>query len=44
MATTGVVAVDGIFLNGISFDSHAKNPGSGHYYDFLPGELLINGQ
>jgi hypothetical protein len=44
MATTGVVAVDGIFLNGISFDSYASSPGSGHYYDFLPDELLINGQ
>ncbi|HKI45338.1 MAG TPA: hypothetical protein VKA08_08425 [Balneolales bacterium] len=44
MATAGVLAVDGIFLNGMVFDSYASNPGSRHYYDFLPDQLLINGQ
>lgn len=40
----GTVAVTGLLLNGVSFDPYGVAPGTGKYFEFESGTLLLNGK
>lgn len=44
LAVAGAVAVTGLLLNGVSFDPYGVSPGTGKYFDFENGTLLLNGK
>ena len=44
LAVPGAVAVQGLLLNGAAFADYGIDPGTGNYFDFESGALLLNGK
>ena len=44
LAVPGTIAVQGLLLNGAAFGDYGVDPGTGNYFDFETGALVLNGK